>query len=84
MDILRGAKVAAPPKPTGAPPSVLEAEGCERLREVCREVDVACFRCKWGEAKGRVAKTFGKSRGDEPVAMAPFEKWLGCYHPLSK
>ena len=81
----RRGEVAAPPKPVGPPPSVLEAELRERLQKICRQVDVACFRCKWGEANKRAAKTFGKSRAEMNLSqLQQVEKWLGYYYPLSK
>ena len=77
------AKVAAPPKPAGPPPSVLEAELRERLQKICRQVDVVYFRCKWGEANKRVAKTFGKSRAEMNLSqLQQVEKWRGVLLPV--
>ncbi len=76
---------AAPPKPAGPPPSVLEAELRERLQTYCKQADVLYFERKWGETNKRVLKTFGRSRAEMNLAqLQQVEKWLGYYYPLSK
>jgi superfamily II DNA or RNA helicase len=77
--------VAAPPKPVGPPPSVLEAELREKIQSHCKSCDVVYFDRKWGEANKRVAKTFGKSRVEMNLGqLQQVMKWLEYYYPLGK